>query len=151
MTSWVRSPLPWLGGLLALYLIAPFAALFAHLNSGVWTGVRQDAVLTALRTSASAAAVATLLVTLAGVPLAYVFARGRSPFLRLLEAFVYLPLALPPLVSGILLLYLVAILENFGYRQLNAIWRMQGLYRWLFGRSHKWEAIARTASLREQA
>jgi molybdate transport system permease protein len=114
MTSSLRSPLPWLGGLLALYLIAPFAALFAHLNSGVWTGVRQDAVLTALRTSASAAAVATLLVTLAGVPLAYVFARGRSPFLRLLEAFVYLPLALPPLVSGILLLYLVGPYTTLG-------------------------------------
>jgi cellulose synthase/poly-beta-1,6-N-acetylglucosamine synthase-like glycosyltransferase len=54
-----------------------------------------------------------------------------------------------PRLRDILLLYLVAILENFGYRQLNAVWRMQGLYRWLFGRNHKWEAIARTASLRE--
>jgi molybdate transport system ATP-binding protein/molybdate transport system permease protein len=106
MTSWVRSPLPWLGGLLALYLIAPFAALFGRLDHGVWSGVRQSAVLSALQTSASAAAVATLLITVTGVPLAYVFARNRAWWLRPIEAFVYLPLALPPLVSGILLLFL---------------------------------------------
>jgi molybdate transport system permease protein len=106
MKSWVRSPLPWLGGLLALYLIAPFGALFGRLDHTVWTGVRQDSVLEALRTSASAATVATLLITVTGVPLAYVFARNRSWWLRPIEAFIYLPLALPPLVSGILLLFL---------------------------------------------
>jgi ABC-type Fe3+/spermidine/putrescine transport system ATPase subunit/ABC-type sulfate transport system permease component len=114
MRSWVRSPLPWLGGLLALYLVAPFVALFDHLDSGVWRGVRQETVLGALRVSASAAGVSTLLVTLLGVPLAYVFARGRSRLLRPLEAFVYLPLALPPLVSGILLLYLVGPYTTLG-------------------------------------
>ena len=106
MKSWVRSPLPWLGGLLALYLIAPFAALFGRLDHSVWTGVHQSAVLSALQTSASAAAVATLLITLTGVPLAYVFARNRSWWLRPIEVLIYLPLALPPLVSGILLLFL---------------------------------------------
>jgi molybdate transport system permease protein len=106
MKSWVRSPLPWLGGLLALYVIAPFGALFGRLDHGVWSGVRQDSVLQALRTSASAATVATMLITVTGVPLAYVFARNRSWWLRPIEAFIYLPLALPPLVSGILLLFL---------------------------------------------
>src|SRR5262252_2909774 len=106
MRSWVRSPLPWLGGLLALYLIAPFGALFSRLDHNVWHGLHQSAVLSALQTSASAAAVATVLITLTGVPLAYVFARNRSWWLRPIEAFIYLPLALPPLVSGILLLFL---------------------------------------------
>jgi molybdate transport system ATP-binding protein/molybdate transport system permease protein len=114
MSSWVRSPLPWLGGLLALYLVAPFAALLGRLDHGVWTGVQQDSVLTALRISSSAAGVSTLLVTLAGVPLAYLFARGRSPWLRPLELLVYLPLALPPLVSGILLLFLVGPYTTLG-------------------------------------
>jgi molybdate transport system permease protein len=106
MTSWVRSPLPWLGGLLALYLIAPFGALFGRLDHDVWSGVQQASVLSALRVSASAATVATLLITLTGVPLAYVFARSRSWLMRPVEALIYLPLALPPLVSGILLLFL---------------------------------------------
>jgi len=114
MSSWARSPLPWLGGLLALYLIAPFAALFTHLDGAVWSGIHQASVLHALRISASAATVSTLLITLAGVPLAYVFARGRSWWLRPLEAFVYLPLALPPLVSGILLLFLVGPYTTLG-------------------------------------
>ena len=55
-----------------------------------------------------------------------------------------------PRTRDILLLYLVAILENFGYRQLTVIWRLQGLVRWLIGRRHKWESIARTSSLSEQ-
>jgi hypothetical protein len=56
-----------------------------------------------------------------------------------------------PRTRDLLLLYLVAILENFGYRQLTAIWRVQGLFRWLFGRRHKWETMARSESLSERA
>jgi molybdate transport system permease protein len=59
MRTWVRSPLPWLGGLVALYLIAPFAALFGRLDHSTWTGLHQSAVLSALQTSATAAGVAT--------------------------------------------------------------------------------------------
>ncbi|MDE3024785.1 MAG: ATP-binding cassette domain-containing protein [Acidobacteriota bacterium] len=107
MSSWGRSPLPWLGGLLALYLVAPFGALLGRLDGKVWTGVHQAAVLSALRVSAEAASISTALIAILGIPLAYVFARGRSRLLRALELIVYVPLALPPLVSGILLLFLV--------------------------------------------
>jgi len=106
MRSLVRSPLAWLGALLALYLIAPFAALFGRLDQSTWSGLHKSAVLSALQTSASAAAVATVLITITGVPLAYVFARNRAWWLRPIELLIYLPLALPPLVSGILLLFL---------------------------------------------
>jgi ABC-type sulfate/molybdate transport systems ATPase subunit/ABC-type sulfate transport system permease component len=106
VSSWVRSPLPWLGGLLALYLVAPFAALFDRLDHHVWSGVDQPSVLSALRVSTTAASISTALIAVAGIPLAYVFARGRSRLLRPLEFIVYVPLALPPLVSGILLLFL---------------------------------------------
>jgi ABC-type sulfate/molybdate transport systems ATPase subunit/ABC-type sulfate transport system permease component len=114
MTSWARSPLPWLGGLLALYLVAPFIALFGRLDDHVWNGMREDAVLRALRVSATAASISTIVITLTGVPLAYVFARSRSRLVRPLEALVYLPLALPPLVSGILLLFLVGPYTTLG-------------------------------------
>jgi len=106
VSSWVRSPLPWLGGLLALYLVAPFVALLDRLDHHVWSGIDQSSVLSALRVSATAASISTALIAIAGIPLAYVFARGRSRLLRPLELIVYVPLALPPLVSGILLLFL---------------------------------------------
>jgi len=36
------------------------------------------------------------------------------------------------------LLFLVAIVENLGYRQLNAIWRLSGIMQWLFQSERKW-------------
>jgi hypothetical protein len=53
-----------------------------------------------------------------------------------------------PRTRDVLRLYWVAILENFGYRQLTAIWRLQGLARWMLGKKHKWESITRSDSLR---
>jgi cellulose synthase/poly-beta-1,6-N-acetylglucosamine synthase-like glycosyltransferase len=52
-----------------------------------------------------------------------------------------------PRMRDILMLYLIAVIENFGYRQLTVVWRIQGLLRWLFRRMHKWESIARSESL----
>jgi cellulose synthase/poly-beta-1,6-N-acetylglucosamine synthase-like glycosyltransferase len=55
-----------------------------------------------------------------------------------------------PRTRDVLMLYLVAVLENFGYRQLTVLWRIQGLCRWLFGRKHQWETITRTSSLSDE-
>lgn len=44
-------------------------------------------------------------------------------------------------------LYLAAVLENFGYRQLTVWWRLIGLYRWISGGRHRWETITRSASV----
>jgi cellulose synthase/poly-beta-1,6-N-acetylglucosamine synthase-like glycosyltransferase len=55
-----------------------------------------------------------------------------------------------PRIRDVLLLYGVAIVENFGYRQLTAVWRLQGLFRWLRGRKHKWETLTRSENLSEQ-
>lgn len=52
-----------------------------------------------------------------------------------------------PRTRDVLLLYATAIAENFGYRQLTLVWRIQGLTRWLSGREHQWENIARSESL----
>ncbi len=49
------------------------------------------------------------------------------------------------------LLYFIAIVENFGFRQLTAIWRFQGLIRWLRGGKHEWETLTRSASLADEA
>lgn len=52
-----------------------------------------------------------------------------------------------PRTRDILMLYAIAIAENFGYRQLTVIWRVQGLFRWLLRRRHTWETISRSESL----
>ncbi|MDX1482337.1 MAG: glycosyltransferase [Woeseiaceae bacterium] len=56
-----------------------------------------------------------------------------------------------PKIRQLLILYAVAILENFGFRQLTSLWRLQGLVRWLRGREHKWEKLTRSANLAEDA
>lgn len=43
-------------------------------------------------------------------------------------------------------LFLLAVLENFGYRQLTLVWRMQGLLSWMFGTRPKWGTMTRSAS-----
>lgn len=62
-----------------------------------------SALLTSLFTATISAAVIALL----GIPLAYALSRRRSLAARTLTALVALPLALPPLMSGLLLLYVV--------------------------------------------
>ena len=52
-----------------------------------------------------------------------------------------------PRFKQLMALYLIGIVENFGFRQLTAFWRLQGLVRWLAGREHKWQNITRSASL----
>jgi hypothetical protein len=40
----------------------------------------------------------------------------------------------------------VAVLENFGYRQLNAYWKLVGLVRWIRGTKAEWGNMIRSAS-----
>jgi len=107
MKSWWKNPLPWLAALLGLYLLAPLAALIGELASASWTGPGMEATWRALGVSAAAATVSSLLIAMGGVPLGYILARGRARWLDWLGLLVQLPLALPPLASGILLLFLV--------------------------------------------
>jgi cellulose synthase/poly-beta-1,6-N-acetylglucosamine synthase-like glycosyltransferase len=44
------------------------------------------------------------------------------------------------------LLFFMSIAENFGYRQMNLLWRLSGLLHWLFGAKAKWGTMPRTAS-----
>ncbi len=52
-----------------------------------------------------------------------------------------------PRVKDLLKLFLVAVLENFGYRQLTLIWRIKGLIGWLRGKVPEWGDMKRSASL----
>jgi hypothetical protein len=44
--------------------------------------------------------------------------------------------------SDLVVLALAAVLENFGYRQLNSCWRLYGLWRWLRG-DQSWGGMTR--------
>ncbi|MHB0852953.1 glycosyltransferase family 2 protein [Stutzerimonas nitrititolerans] len=40
-------------------------------------------------------------------------------------------------------LFLMAVLENLGYRQLNTLWRCRGLWQWFSRQRHHWGAMRR--------
>jgi cellulose synthase/poly-beta-1,6-N-acetylglucosamine synthase-like glycosyltransferase len=46
----------------------------------------------------------------------------------------------------LLMLGLVVLAENFGYRQINTAWRLIGLYRWLVNKESSWGAMKRKGS-----
>ncbi|MCK7592304.1 glycosyltransferase family 2 protein [Pseudomarimonas salicorniae] len=47
-------------------------------------------------------------------------------------------------------LVMIAILENFGYRQMVAWWRLRGLLSWLFRTRRRWGEMTRVASWRRE-
>lgn len=102
--SSARSPLPWLAALLALYLVAPLVAFVVRLAHGAPS---VPGLGGALATSLITATISTAVIALLGIPLAYLLARRHGPLATLVTVLVALPLALPPLMSGILLLYVV--------------------------------------------
>jgi ABC-type sulfate/molybdate transport systems ATPase subunit/ABC-type sulfate transport system permease component len=102
-----RSPFAWLGGLLALYLAVPLVAFLVRLSTSDQRGFGTPGLWSALRTSVESATIATAVIAVFGVPLAFALARQSRPVARVVGVIVALPLALPPVMSGILLIYLV--------------------------------------------
>ncbi|MEW6339491.1 MAG: ATP-binding cassette domain-containing protein [Paraburkholderia sp.] len=100
-------PLFWLAALLAAYLCAPFIASVPQLGAADWANVDWHATWSAVAVSAASASVAALVILIGGVPLGYFLARSNSRKVALLGFIVQLPLALPPLTSGVLLLFLL--------------------------------------------
>lgn len=100
-------PLAWLAALLALYLCAPFLAGIPQIGQADWANVDWSQTWSAVGVSVASASVSTLIVLLGGVPLGYFLARSTSRRMAVLGFVVQLPLALPPLTSGVLLLFLL--------------------------------------------
>ena len=110
-----RAPLiPWLAGLLAIYLIAPLIAGAQQAGLADWSTVDTAALTQACLVSVASATLATLLIALGGIPLGYLLARVSGRAVGLLGFLVQLPLALPPLASGVLLLFLVGYATPIG-------------------------------------
>lgn len=53
-----------------------------------------------------------------------------------------------PRLGQSLRLFLFAVVENFGYRQLNSVWRMYGMLEHLSGRKAKWGEMKRLGTWR---
>ncbi|HVE11625.1 MAG TPA: ABC transporter permease subunit, partial [Paraburkholderia sp.] len=107
MTRTVARPLLWLGTLLAVYLCAPFIASIPQIGQADWASVDWPTTWSAVGVSVGSASVAALVILIGGVPLGYWLARSSSRAVALLGFVVQLPLALPPLTSGVLLLFLL--------------------------------------------
>jgi len=97
-----------LGALLVLYLAFPVGA-FAYrvLDERGDEGWSVPGLWPALEVSVQGATIALLIGVLGGIPLAYFLARHRGWLSSVLLVIVQLPLAVPPLISGILLIYIV--------------------------------------------
>jgi molybdate transport system permease protein len=92
---------------MVLYLAVPVIAFGVRLASGPVRGFRSPGLFSAFGISVESATISLALITLFGVPLAYLLARPGGWISSLISVIVVLPLALPPLMGGILLVYLV--------------------------------------------
>lgn len=88
-------------------LVLPLAALVARVDwSTLWTDITSPEALDALRLSVVTGAIATVVCTVLGVPLALLIARSAPRTAAVLRAVVTVPLVLPPMVGGVALLFL---------------------------------------------
>jgi ABC-type sulfate/molybdate transport systems ATPase subunit/ABC-type sulfate transport system permease component len=104
-----RSPrsLRWLGGLLVLYLAYPVGAFVYRVIGGHNEGWNVPGLWSALWVSVAGSTISLLIGVVTGIPLAYVLAHRRGWLSSAVGLVVQLPLAVPPLICGILLIYIV--------------------------------------------
>ena len=106
-------------------LLGPVIALLTHLSwPAIWSALTAPGALDPLITSVESGAITLAVLFGLGTPLAWMLARGRLPFPQVWEAGVLCSLLLPPLVIGLLLIFLVGpytpIGELLGHLHLSA-------------------------------
>ncbi len=95
-----------LGAILVVYLLYPFVTFFAGASeSGLSAAAfTRSELLSAARYSLTTAPISTAIAAVLGVPLAYVLSRAEFRGKLLVDSLVILPLVLPPVVGGVMLL-----------------------------------------------
>ncbi|APW96759.1 sulfate ABC transporter permease [Halobiforma lacisalsi AJ5] len=94
-----------LGGLILAYFALPFVAFLSRTGAAnITAGLSTPETQHAIRNSLITAPIATAISTVLGVPLAYVLARRSFPGKRLVEGLVVLPLIVPPVVGGAMII-----------------------------------------------
>jgi ABC-type sulfate/molybdate transport systems ATPase subunit/ABC-type sulfate transport system permease component len=102
-----RRPLQALSVLLIVYLAFPVVAFLDRFATSHDRGFDVSGLWPALAVSLKTATISLAISTFFGVPLGHVLARARGRWATIASVAVQLPLALPPIMSGILLIYLV--------------------------------------------
>jgi molybdate/tungstate transport system permease protein len=104
-TLLLNSTFSFLGGLLLLFIVLPLAStLLGTTPEQLWLALTDPEVLRSIGLTFSAAAAATILSLLTGVPLAYLLARRQFRGRGLVEALVNLPIVVPHTAAGVALL-----------------------------------------------
>jgi molybdate/tungstate transport system permease protein len=108
----LRSAQRWLGiggaGLVWLLLLGPVIALLTHLSwNAIVSSLTAPGAWQPLIISVESGLITLAVLLLLGTPLAWALARGTLPFPRLWEIGVLASLLLPPLVIGLLLIFLI--------------------------------------------
>jgi molybdate/tungstate transport system permease protein len=89
-------------------LLGPVIALLTHLSGGeIVSDLEAPGAFAPLLVSVESGAVTLAVLLVICTPLAWMLARGRLPFPRIWEAGVIASMLLPPLVIGLLLIFLV--------------------------------------------
>ncbi len=87
------------------FLLLPFLALVTHVPlAALFHNVGPD-TNQAVRISIFSTLIAMVVIVVFGTPLGWLLARQTSLLWRLVEFFLYIPLLMPPLVVGLLLVY----------------------------------------------
>lgn len=111
-------------GLFVFLLVLPLLALVVRaVQNRAWESTLGSGVLPAVVLSLTTTAITALVTVLLGTPLAYVLARWRFPFKRIITVLIELPIVMPPAVAGLALLVafggrglLGPLLDSFGVR-----------------------------------
>ena len=118
-----------LGGLLLAYLIAPLIYLIFRVGwQEVASSYANPRTLRAVEVSLLTSFISVSVMTFFGVPLGYLLARPGFKARQLLISLVFVPMALPPLVGGVLLLLVYgpyglvgAVFETHGVELVNSL------------------------------
>lgn len=95
-------------GIIWIALLGPVIALLTHLSgSAIVSALTAPGALDPLVVSLESGALTLAVLLLLGTPLAWALARGTLPFPRVWEAGVLCSLLLPPLVIGLLLIFMI--------------------------------------------
>lgn len=103
----LRRLVPLLGAVLLLYFVVPVVVLVVRYSPQALADLTAGYVVDAATTSLVAALLSTAIAFVFGLPLAYWLSRSESALTTPALAAVVLPLVLPPVVSGMVLLTLV--------------------------------------------
>lgn len=118
-----------LAGALLMAFLLPLLAFLPDVDGGeLARQVERAGLARSLAVSGASATLATLLAALGGVPLGYLLARDRVRFPWIVRTLVLIPLVLPPVAAGVLLLNVYGpgglvggILQSAGWTLVNAI------------------------------